>query len=83
MSFNDFVHNYGLEKATSNTRIRQMLSSLSLSDVGTILGDGLFMSDVRIVRVHPSKITHWVTYNNQNYFDSNGCSSKQNYPSSF
>ena len=40
MSFNDFVHKYNLKnKATSNIKTPQVLSSLSLSDVGIYLRD--------------------------------------------
>ena len=63
MSFNDFVHKYKLKnKATSNIKIQQVLSSLSLNDVGIYLRDGSFSSDIGIVNLHPSKGTHWVAY---------------------
>ena len=38
------------------------------------LRDGIFESDIGSVNLHPSKGTHSVAYNNQNYFDSYGCS---------
>ena len=61
MSFNDFVHKYNLKnKATSSIKIQQVLSSLSLNDVGIYLRDGSFSSDIGIVNLHPSKGTHWV-----------------------
>ena len=75
MTFNDFVHKYNLNnKATPNIKIQQVLSSLSLNDVGIYLRDGPFESDIGIVNLHPSKGTHWVCYINENYFDSYGCS---------
>ena len=75
MTINDFVHKYNLKnKATSNIKIQQVLSSLSLNDVGIYLRDGPFESDIGIVNLHPSKGTHWVCYINENYFDSYGCS---------
>ena len=73
MTFNDFIKKHNLKnKATSNIKIQQVLSSLSLNDVGIYLRDGLFKSDIGIVNLHPSKGTHWVTYMNENYFDSYG-----------
>ena len=44
-----------------------------MNDVGIYLRDGPFESDIGIVNLHPSKGTHWVTYINENYFDSYGC----------
>ena len=74
LTFNDFVKKFNLKnKATSNIKIQQVLSSLSLNDVGIYLRDGHFESDIGIVNLHPSKGTHWVTYINENYFDSYGC----------
>ena len=46
---------------------------MSLNDVGIYLRDGLFESNVGIVNLHPLKGTHWVSYLNENYFDSYGC----------
>ena len=60
-------------KATSNIKIQQVLSSLSLNDVGVHLRDGPFESDVGFVNIHPAKGSHWVCYLNENYFDSYGC----------
>ena len=74
MTFNDFIKKYELKnKATSNIKIQQVLSSLSLNDVGIYLRDGPFESNIGIVNLHPSKGTHWVCYINENYFDSYGC----------
>ena len=73
MAFNNFVHKHNLKsKATSNIKVQQVLSSLSLDDVGIYLGDGPFMSDIGIVNLHPSKGTLCVRYINENYFDSYG-----------
>ena len=75
MLFNEFIKKFNLKnKATSNIKIQQVLSSLSLNDVGIYLRDGPFESDIGIVNLHPSKGTHWVCYINENYFDSYGCS---------
>ena len=60
-------------KATSNIKICQVLSFLSLNKVGTCLRDGLFSIDIGNVNLHPSKGTHWVAPINENYFDSYGC----------
>ena len=75
MAFNDFIKKYKLKnEPTSNIKIQNILSSLSLNDVGIFLRDGPFSSDIGIVNLHPSKGTHWVCYINGNYFDSYGCS---------
>ena len=75
IAFNDFIKQHNLKnKATSNIKIQNILSSLSLNDVGIYLRDGPFSSDIGIVNLHPSKGTHWVCYINENYFDSYGCS---------
>ena len=74
MTFNDFIKKYKLKnEATSNIKNQQVLSSLSLNDVGICLRDGPFESDIGIVNLHPSRGTHWVCYINENYFDSYGC----------
>ena len=74
MTFNEFNKKFNLKnKATSNIKIQQVLSSLSLKDVGTYLRGGLFESDIGVVNLHPSKGTHWVCYINENYFHSYGC----------
>ena len=74
MSINDFVQKYKLKnKATNNIIIYQVLSSVSLNDIGVSLGDGPFESDIGIANLHPTKGTHWVLYINDNYFDSYGC----------
>ena len=69
--FNDFIKKHNLKnKATSNIKIQQVLSSLSLNDIGIYLRGGPFESDIDIVNLHPSKGTHWVLYIHGNYFDS-------------
>ena len=74
MIFNDFVRKYDLKhKATSNIKIQQVLSSLSLNDIGIYLRDGPFEYDIGIVNLHHSRGTLWVCYINENYFDSYGC----------
>ena len=74
MTFNDFVRKYDLKnKAKSNIKIQQVLSSLSLNDIGIYLRDGPFSSDIGITNLHPSTGTHWVCYINENYFVSYGC----------
>ena len=79
MTFNDFIKKHKLRsKATSNIKIQQVLSSLSLNDVGIYLRDGPFEFDIGIVNLHPSRGTHWVSYINENYFDSYGCSLPKN-----
>ena len=69
--FNEFVQKHNLNnKATSNIKCYQFLSSIGLDNVGLYLRDGPFPSDVGIVNLHPTKGTHWVVYINENYFDS-------------
>ena len=73
MTFNDFIKKHNLKnKATSNIKIQQVVSFLSLNEVGIYLRDGPFESDSGIVNLHPPKGTHWVVYINENYFDSYG-----------
>ena len=70
LTFNDFIKKHNLKtKATSNIKIQQILSSLSLNDIGIYLRDGPFESDIGIVNLHTSKGTHWVLYIHGNYFD--------------
>ena len=73
MTFNGFVKKHNLKnKPTSNMKIHQVISSLSLNDIGIYLRDGAFKSDIGIVNLHPSKGTHSVCYIKENYFDSYG-----------
>ena len=55
-------------------KIQQVLSSLYRNDVAICLRDGIFESDIGSVNLHPSKGTHSIAYNNQNYFHLYGCS---------
>ena len=74
MTFNEYFKEHKLKnKATSNLKIQQVLSSLSLDDVAIYLRNGPFSSDIGIVNLHPSEGTHWVCYINENYFDTYGC----------
>ena len=74
MTINESVRKHILKStATSSIKIQQVLSSLSLNDVGIYLRDGPFSSDVGVVNLHSPKGTHWVCYINENYFDSYGC----------
>ena len=53
MSFNDFVHKYGLKfKAKSNKKNGQVFSSIGLDNVDKNLRDGPFSCDVGIVNFH-------------------------------
>ena len=73
MTFNDFIKKHNLKnKPTSNIKIQQVLISIGLNNFRIYLRDGPFSSDIGIVNLHPSKGTHWVTYINENYFDSYG-----------
>ena len=74
MTFKDSVKKFDLKnRATSNVKIQQVLSSLSLNDVGIYLRDGSFKTDIGVINLHPLKGTHWTCYVNENYFDSYGC----------
>ena len=74
MGFNEFIKEYKLKnKATSNIKIRKVLTSIGLDNVNIYLRDGSFSSDIGIVNLHPSVGTHWVVYIDENYFDSYGC----------
>ena len=74
MTFNDIIKKHNLKnKATSNMKIQQVLSTLSLDDVGIYLRDGPFESNIGIVNLHPTKGTHWILFKNENFFDSYGC----------
>ena len=78
MSFNDFIDKHKLKnKATSNIKIQQVLSSLSLNDVGINFGDEPFLGDMRIINVHPSKGTHWELFVHESFYASYGCSPPQ------
>ena len=67
LTSNEFIKKHNLRnKATSSIKIQQVLSSLSLKDVGIYLRDESFSSDIGIVNLHPSKGTHWVCYINEN-----------------
>ena len=74
MTFNEFIKKYNLKnRATSNIKFHQVLFSIGLKNVGIYLRDGPFESDIGIVNLHPSRGSHWVSYINENYFDSYGC----------
>ena len=73
ITFNETIKKYKLKnKPTSNIKTQQVLSSISLKDVGIYLRDGPFKSDIGVVKLHPSKGSHWICYRNENYFDSYG-----------
>ena len=74
MLFKDFVKKHKLKnKATSNIKIQQVLTSIGLDNDNIYLRDGSFSSDIGIVNLDPLLGTHWVVYIDQNYFDSYGC----------
>ena len=56
MSFNDYIHIYNLKnKATSNMKFQQILSSFSLNDERIFLRGGSFRFDIGITILHISK----------------------------
>ena len=73
MKSNDLVRkSISKNKATSNTKIQQVLSSLPLNDVGIYWRDGAFSTNTGLVNLRWSEGTHWVCYISENYFDSYG-----------
>ena len=73
ITFDDFIKKHNLRnKATSNIKIQQVLNSFGLNNVIIYLRDGPFSSDIGIVNLHPTRGSHWVSYINENYFDSYG-----------
>ena len=75
MSFNEFIRKLDLKiKATSNMKIQQILSSLSLSDAQIYLRNRPFSSEVVIISLCPTKASHWLVYKNENFSGSYGCS---------
>ena len=78
ITFDDIVRKHALSnKASSNIKIQQILSSFGLNNVGIFSRDGPFSSDIRIVTLHPSIGTHWVCILHEKYFDSYACSPPQ------
>ena len=74
MTFNDFVYKPDLKnKATSNIRKQQVLSSIVFDNINFYLRDRPFSTHIGIVNLHPSKGTHWVCNLNESFFDSYGC----------
>ena len=68
---NDSIKKNNLKnKTTSNSKIQQILASLSLSDVGICLGDAPFKTGFGIVNTHLTKGTPWVAYIYKKDFDS-------------
>ena len=60
ITFSDFIEKNNLKnKATSNIKIQQKLSSIGLGNVGMYLRDGPFSSVIRIVNLHWSIGTDW------------------------
>ena len=76
MMLNDFVCKHNSKKTTtSKIKIQQVLSSLSLNDLGICLRDGPYLGDIGVANLHPSKGTHRVLY--EIYFNSYGCAPPQ------
>ena len=75
MTFRDFFRKKILKsKATSNRKIQQVLGSIGLDNLFKIfLRDGLFLSDIGIMNLHPTKCSYWVCYIHEKNFDSYGC----------
>ena len=78
MSFDDFIYKYKLRnEATSNIKLQQILSSLSLIDVRIYLRDGPFKTDIGFVNLHSFEDAHWVVYIHECYTDSYDCAPPQ------
>ena len=54
-----FLKNNLKNKASSNKKRQQVLSTIDLDDVGIFLRDGPFKSDLGILNLHPSRGTQW------------------------
>ena len=61
------------KKGTSNKKIQIVLGSIGLDNVGIYSRDGLFLSDIEIVNLHPVKGSHWFCYIHEKYLDSYAC----------
>ena len=73
LSFKEFVDKYGLKnEATSNVEIKEILKLMNTS-CGIYMRDDKFITTSGIVNLHPTKLTHWVMFVNEFYFDSYGC----------
>ena len=65
LPFKDNNHKYTLKnKATSNRKIKPVLSSLSLNRVGLYLSDGPISTNMGRVNLSLSQGTHWVAFIN-------------------
>ena len=68
MKIDDFVQKRNIKNiATSNVKLQQVLSLLNLISVGIYLGEDGLSSVIGIVKIHPSKGTHWVCYINKHF----------------
>ena len=77
-SFNVFILKHNLKKSNIKYKNSKYPFFLALSDVGIYLRDEPFSSDLGIVNLEPTQGKKWVSNNNQNYFNSYGCSPRQN-----
>ena len=68
-----------MKKSNFKYKNTTSLSSLSLDGVGIYLRDGLCGSAIGIVKLHPSKGTHWVCYINENFLIVTVVSVQRNY----
>ena len=75
MTFNDFFHKYNLQKkASSSIKRFEVLKKIGLdSRLSIHLRDGNFSSNYGILNLHHSKVTLWVCYFKDCYFDLYGC----------
>ena len=53
--------------------MQHVVGDIGIDNIGIYFRDGPFSSDIGIVKLPPSKGSHWVLYNNEDYFDSYGC----------
>ena len=63
-------------QAISHIEIKQLLKTLRLN-TKTYMRESKFITNERIVSLHPIKGSHWVIYKNQYYIDSYGRPSTQ------
>ena len=78
MSLTDFVHKHKIKiKGTWLTKKYRVFFSIGLDKVVICPRNRPFSSDVRIIKVQPTKWTHWVVFKNGKFFHSNGCSPRK------
>ena len=75
-----FINKFNLKnKATTNIKSYQVLSSIGLDNVRTSSRDGPIECEIGMANLHPKTGTQWMLYINEIYFDSYGCAPPQKF----